>query len=130
MAFEDKDKSEDVSEASETVEGAILDAVSEATKDPDDDDGPRQNAIMRWLNFLVIMIFLGAIVAGLTAWWTYDFSNGARVRHGVRDDKPITDQQWGDLKHRTERNAIVGFVLGAAIGGVYMVKCLIRGVDP
>lgn len=130
MAFDNEDKRENASEPSDTVQDAIVDALGEALKDPDDDEGPRDSIIGRWAKFVVIMVALGLVVGGLAAAWTYNFPSSSNFRHRRPDMTPMTDQQWNDLKHDVRRNAIVGFVLGAAIGGSYVIKCLVRGVDP
>ena len=134
MALDDEDERKDAAKLAGALEGGVIDALEDvALKDPDDDDGPRDSFMGRWSKFLVIMVFLGAITAGLAAFWTLGYSGvfGTGRRHEM---EMLTQKQWEVrekvLKHDLERNSIFGFAVGASIGGIYVLKCLIRGVDP
>src|SRR5580704_18091001 len=68
MAFDDEDKKEDAADLAGALQDGAIDALETvAVKDPDDDDGPRDSFIGRWSKFLVIMVFLGGVTAGLAA---------------------------------------------------------------
>jgi hypothetical protein len=134
MAYNDHNNREDLSRPSRTLQGAVVSSLGEALKGSDD-EGPRQHPVMRWLNFVVIMIVLGGIIAGLMAWWTYSSETNTgmssrSVRYNGQDATPITDERWNEIKGDCRRSAFLGFGIGAALGACYMVRCLVRGVDP
>jgi hypothetical protein len=132
MPRDDQDKN--LWEESDTTSDALKDALGEIFKDPadNDPDEPRVNPVMRWANFLVIILALGLVVGGMAAWWTYSSAAhgpGSRLTHQL-SDKTLSDQQWHETVQDIRRNFLVGFCLGGAIGVSYAIKCLVRGVDP
>jgi hypothetical protein len=107
----------------------ILDAMQPIQR-LNDDGTPRDSAFKRWTSFMVIMTIVGIAVAGVVAWLTYSTSADGRDRYGRRDATPISDQQWEEVMHQVRRNALIGFGFGAALGSIYVVKCLVRDEDP
>jgi hypothetical protein len=129
MAFNEND--EKLREVSDAIEDTTIDALKIPFKDPEPDDGPRQSFFGRWMGFLSIMFLLGLLVGVLAVVGTYMLGTPKRTGpNRLRDTPGMTQEQWNVLERRIAKNAVIGFVVGAGLGGMYVVKCLVRGVDP
>ena len=88
---------------------------------------PRDPAWLRWSKFGAV-IFIAAVVFGLIFAFEDYFEefNSRNDYQRTRAEKRVEHDSIGQMKFRT----CLGAGLGAAIGGIYVVRCLIRKVDP
>jgi len=94
------------------------------TNDPDE---PRDPAWLRWSKFVAI-VFVCAVLFGMVfAFEDYIEQYSARNDYQrTRAEHRVEQDSMGELKFRM----FLGGSIGAAIGGIYVVRCLIRKVDP
>jgi hypothetical protein len=110
-------------------ENLLADIVEEALKPPaqNDPDEPRPPAWLKWMEFSALVIG-PAVVFGLafafgdyiTQFSTHDHYHQALAEKGVQHDT-MTAFKW---------RFIIGAGIGAALGAVYVVRCIVRKVDP
>jgi hypothetical protein len=94
------------------------------TNDPDE---PRDPAWLRWSKFAAIMFVCAVLFAAVFGFEDYVEQYSARNDYQrTRAEKRVEHDSMGDLKFRM----FLGGGFGAAIGGIYVVRCLIRKVDP
>src|SRR5215472_16425765 len=110
-------------------ENLLADIVDEALKAPskNDPDEPRPPTWLKWMEFAAIIIG-PAIVFGLAfafgdyiaQFSTHDYYHQHLAEKSVQHDT-MTAFKW---------RFIIGAGVGAALGSIYVVRCIIRKVDP
>jgi hypothetical protein len=94
------------------------------TNDPDE---PRDPAWLRWSKFAAIMFGCAVLVGAVFAFEDYVEQYSARNDYErTRAEKRVEHDSMGELKFRL----FLGGGIGAALGGIYVVRCLLRKVDP
>ena len=107
----------------------LSDVLDEALDGPsaNDPDEPRDPAWLRWSKFASLM-FIAALVFGL-AFGFEDYLEQYSARNDyerTRAEKRVEHDSMDQMKFRI----YLGAGIGAAIGSIYVVRCLIRKVDP
>jgi hypothetical protein len=108
----------------------VLSSIKEATLDSDpsaDSDSPRDPWWLRWLKYLSI-IAVPAIVLGLGFLfedYIEQYSSDSGYKR-ARSERRVEHDTTSSMKFR--------FWLGAGVGGglgmIYVVRCMVRKVDP
>ena len=107
----------------------LSDIVSEAldSTPANDPDEPRDPAWLRWSKFVSIMFICAVVFGAVFAFADYFKQYNARNDYErARAERRVEHDSMGDLKFRF----FLGGGIGAAIGGIYVVRCLVRKVDP
>jgi hypothetical protein len=122
-----KNDDEDISPVG-AVFSAMEDAASPADKDePADSDAPRDAWWLRWLKYISI-IAIPAILLGLG----FLFEDYIEQYHA--DSYSHRDKAHRRVEHDTIGFMKFRFWLGAGVGGglgmIYVVRCMVRKVDP
>lgn len=107
----------------------LADIAEEALKPPskNDPDEPRPPAWLRWVEFGALIVG-PAIVFGL-AFAFGDFIAQFSAHHHYQQElaaQRVQHDTMGAFKWRF----IIGAGIGAALGTVYVVRCIVRKVDP
>jgi predicted MFS family arabinose efflux permease len=103
------------------------------------EDEVRDSVWMRWVKFVSIIVLATVLLGSLfgvsihvvalfsAAKWTMDSSSGYRMRGTTKTD---VDRSNKDTMHSLKIRFMIGSILGASCGVVYVVRCLIRNEDP
>ena len=110
--------------------GSLLeDIVEEAIKPPppNDPDEPRPPTWLKWMEFGALIIGPALFFGLAFAFWDYiaQFSGHHLYQQQLAEQRVALDTMAA-FKWRF----IFGAGVGAALGGVYVVRCIIRKVDP
>jgi hypothetical protein len=110
--------------------GEVLSSIEEATLDSDpsaDSESPRDPWWLRWLKYISI-ISAPAIVLGL-GFLFEDYIEEYNADSGYK--RAVAERR---VEHDTTRSMKFRFWMGASVGGglgmIYVVRCMVRKVDP
>jgi hypothetical protein len=99
----------------------------------------RDTVVLRWVKFVSIIIAAAVLLGGLfgisihvvalysAARWTVGDPYSHHIRGAAKAD---VDRSNNDTMHALKIRFMIGSVLGASCGLVYVVRCLIRDEDP
>jgi len=91
-----------------------------------DQDGPRDPAWLRWAKFFSIIV-VGAVVVGvLFALADYIMQCSSDWYQRSRAEKNIQLTTWEDMRARF----FIGSFLGGGFGVAYVIRCLLKNLDP
>ncbi len=106
----------------------LFDVFSEALSSPTNDPAePRDPAWLRWLKFSAIIFVLAVVFGAGFAFEDYFEQYNARNDYQqARAEKRVEQDSIGQMKFRI----YLGAGLGATLGSIYVIRCLLRKVDP
>lgn len=110
----------------DVVESAVVETALES--DPAADaDSAREPAWLRWIKFLALMVG-PAIVFGLIFLFGdyFDKNNSNNSYRQSMASKRVESDTTARMKFRF----CIGASVGAGLGAIYVVRCLIRKTDP
>lgn len=120
MKFDD----ENYRAAGETFQGVAEELVRRP--DADDPEGPRDSIGMRWMKFATIIIFLAAVFG--FGFLCVDYLIQYRMaKHDIGQSAQATEQT---VKQGMRNVFLMGAGVGGALGLTYVVRCIVRKVDP
>lgn len=103
-----------------------------SNSDDNKDSGPRDPIWLRWAKFLSIIVVTGLVVGALFVFSIYigalvdAFPSGRHYHHSVIASEALRRDNAYAIRVRF----IVGACIGGALGLIYMIRCLIKRVDP
>jgi hypothetical protein len=111
----------------DSLTGAAFDAAFDAMPgDRQDDYLTRDSVSMRWMKFLVIIGFLAMVGGGVAGFSGYFAGNDSYHRRSI----PLQDRMKDDTAVKMRRRIIIGAGIGGGVGLLYVIRCLIKRVDP
>jgi hypothetical protein len=94
---------------------------------PEDSDTPRDTVPMRWVKFLSIIVTLAVLLGVFFVFADYvnQFCGKTYAQRQIAEQR-VNHDHWPAMRQRF----IIGASVGAGLGTIYMVWCLIKKKDP
>ena|SRR5579863_10055221 len=120
--MEENENSIDPNQVRSSIEDAAWNADSDPAVDP---DSPPDAWWLRWLKFLAI-IAVPALILGLALMFT-DMAHQYQSTHFTQNQLAQSGTDW----LRAEKfKFLEGAAVGGGLGMIYVVRCIMRKVDP
>ncbi len=107
---------------------ALFSAIRESFRETKHDSAqPRDSSLVRWGKFLSVIVVLALLVGTVFALEVYFVQfHGDSWFHRSEAQRMVREDDWDFFRWRF----LLGTLVGGGIGGIYVVRCLIRKVDP